>query len=208
MYRSGETAGARSSPWATGLVLFAAVFMVVGGSFHAIQGLAALINDDFFESVQGYAYDIDVTTWGWMHLIVGIIVALTGLTLLSGAIWARIIALFIMVVSVANSRFLSDAIDPLAQKETVAQTVNGRVTDNTLQQNFLFLVATLALSTVLSEARLQVIPAMTIVFVIARIVFWIGYRLDPLLRAPGMSATVYLNLGGLLAAAYLAFVAT
>jgi hypothetical protein len=115
---------------------------------------------------------------------------------------------FVMVVSVANSRFLSDAIDPLAQKETLAQTVNGRVTDNTLQQNFLFLVATLALSTVLSEARLQIIPAMTIVFVIARVVFWIGYRKDPLLRAPGMAATAYLNLGGLLAAAWLAFVAT
>lgn len=99
MYRSAEATGARTSTWATGLVLFAAVFMVVGGSFHAIQGLAALINDDFFESVQGYAYDINVTTWGWMHLIVGIVVALTGLTLLSGAIWARIMALFIMVVS-------------------------------------------------------------------------------------------------------------
>jgi len=115
---------------------------------------------------------------------------------------------FIMVVSVANSRFLSDAIDPLAQKETLAQIVNGRVTDNTLQQNFLFLVATLALSTVLSPQRLQVIPAMTIVFVLARITFWIGYRVDPLLRAPGMAATAYLNLGGLLAAVYLAFVAT
>jgi hypothetical protein len=73
--------------------------MVVGGSFHAIQGLAALINDDFFVNVQGYAYDIDITSWGWLHLGVGIVVALTGLTLLSGAIWARLIALFIVVVS-------------------------------------------------------------------------------------------------------------
>jgi hypothetical protein len=45
-----------------------------------------------------------------------------------------------------------------------------------------------------------------IVFVLARIVFWIGYRKDPLLRAPGMAATAYLNLGGLLTAVYLAFV--
>jgi hypothetical protein len=99
MYRSGHTAGAGTGTLATGLMLFAAVFMVVGGSFHAIQGLAALINDDFFESVEGYAYDVDITAWGWLHLIVGGIVALTGITLLSGALWARIIALFIMVVS-------------------------------------------------------------------------------------------------------------
>jgi hypothetical protein len=122
--------------------------------------------------------------------------------------WNVIAALpfFIMIVSVANSRFLSDAINPLALKENTAQIVNGRVTDNTLQQNFVFLVATLALSTVLSEAYLQVIPAMTIVFVLARVAFWIGYRKDPLLRAPGMAATAYLNLGALLTAAYLAFV--
>ena len=99
MYGTGQDARTGSSAWAAGLILFAAVFMVVGGSFHAIQGLAALINDDFFVAVQGYAYDVDVTTWGWLHLTVGIIVALTGLTLLSGAIWARIIALFIVVVS-------------------------------------------------------------------------------------------------------------
>jgi hypothetical protein len=99
MYRSRDAARTGASAWATGLLLFAAVFMVVGGSFHAIQGLAALINDDFFENVQGYAYDVDITTWGWLHLIVGIVVALTGITLLTGAIWARIIAMFIMVVS-------------------------------------------------------------------------------------------------------------
>lgn len=99
MYGTGQHAGAGTSTWAGGLILFAAVFMVVGGSFHAIQGLAALINDDFFVNVQGYAYDVDITSWGWLHLGVGIVVALTGLTLLSGAIWARLIALFIVVVS-------------------------------------------------------------------------------------------------------------
>jgi hypothetical protein len=99
MYRTSEDSRAGSSTWAAGLILFAAVFMVVGGSFHAIQGLAALINDDFFTNVQGYAYDVDITTWGWLHLTVGIVVALTGLTLLSGAVWARLIALFIIVVS-------------------------------------------------------------------------------------------------------------
>jgi hypothetical protein len=112
---------------------------------------------------------------------------------------------FLMIVAVGNSRFLSDAIDPLAQRERVDQQVNGRVADNTLQQNFVFLVGTLALSATLSPDKLQVLIAATVVFVLARVVFWIGYRIHPLYRAPGMAATAYLNLGMLLTALVLAF---
>jgi hypothetical protein len=113
--------------------------------------------------------------------------------------------LFIMIITVANSRFLSEAINPLARRETLAQQTDGRVTDNTLQQTFVFLVGTLALSTLLDASHLQVLVALTIVFVLARIAFWIGYRMNPLYRAPGMAATAYLNLGLLGTAAYQAF---
>jgi uncharacterized MAPEG superfamily protein len=114
-----------------------------------------------------------------------------------------VLPFLVMIITVANSRFLSEAIDPLAQKESTSQLVDGRVTDNTLQQNFVFFVGTLALSTVLEARHLQVLTAATIVFVLARIVFWIGYRRHPLYRAPGMSATGYLNLGVLGATIYL-----
>ena len=83
----------------TGLFLFAAVLMLVGGSFHVIQGLAALLDDGFIPSVGNYAYDIDITAWGWMHLVTGTLLALAGAGLLSGAIWARLLALFIVVAS-------------------------------------------------------------------------------------------------------------
>jgi hypothetical protein len=116
-----------------------------------------------------------------------------------------VLPFFVMVITVANSRFGSDAINPLDQRETVSQEIDGRVVDNTLQQNFAFLIGTLALATVLPASRLQILVAMTIVFVLARAAFWIGYRLGPLYRAPGMAATAYLNLGALAAAIYLAF---
>jgi hypothetical protein len=41
----------------------------------------------------------------------------------------------------------------------------------------------------------QIVWACAIVFVVARAGFWLGYRLNPLYRAPGMSATAYMNLG-------------
>lgn len=114
--------------------------------------------------------------------------------------------LLAMIVTVANSRFRSEAIDPLAHREDRKQEIDGRVANNTLEQTFLFLVATLALSTVVDPARVQILIALTIVFVLARIAFWIGYRMHPLYRAPGMAATSYLNLGSLATAIWLSFI--
>jgi hypothetical protein len=99
---------------------------------------------------------------------------------------------------VANARFLSDAIDPTRNAESATMKIDGRVVDNTLQQNFVFALASLAVSTILPPRYLQMVLACAIVFVVARFLFWFGYRLNPLYRAPGMSATAYLNLGMIL----------
>ena len=103
--------------------------------------------------------------------------------------------LFIMIATVGNSRFLSEAIDPTRHAESRSMEIDGRVVDNTLQQNFIFAIASLTLSTIVPLQHLQIVWACAIVFVVARACFWIGYRLDPLYRAPGMSATAYMNLG-------------
>jgi len=106
-----------------------------------------------------------------------------------------IIPFVVMIVTVGNSRFLSEAIDPTRHAESRALLIDGRVADNTLQQNFIFALASLTLSTVLPLQQLQLVWACAIVFSVARAVFWLGYRISPLYRAPGMAATGYLNLG-------------
>jgi hypothetical protein len=106
-----------------------------------------------------------------------------------------VLPLFVMVITIANGRFASDAIDPTRGAETRIQEINGRVLENTLQQSFLFAIASLTASTLLPIGKLQVVWACAIWFVIARSAFWIGYRKHPLYRAPGMSGTAYMNLG-------------
>lgn len=106
-----------------------------------------------------------------------------------------ILPLFVMFITIGNSRFLSDAIDPTRRAESPRLFIDGRAADNTLQQTFVFVVATFALATVIPSQLIQIVWACTIVFVVARVAFWIGYRIHPLYRAPGMSATAYLNLG-------------
>lgn len=104
------------------------------------------------------------------------------------------------VIAVGNSRFLSEAIDPTRHAESRAMEIDGRVVDNNLQQFVLFAVATLALTVSLPSREMGLIAAAAAVFVVIRIAFWIGYRIDPLYRAFGMSSTIYLNLGLLVAA--------
>ena len=88
-----------SSNWALGFTAFAAWMMILIGTFHAIDGLAAIFKDEFFVPVQGYLFKFDATTWGWIHLIVGIVIVLAGVGLFSGAVWARSIGVILAALS-------------------------------------------------------------------------------------------------------------
>ena len=61
------------SGWAVGGVGFAACMLVLIGAFQIVDGLAAIIDDQFFVVGSHYAFDLDMTVWGWIHLILGIL---------------------------------------------------------------------------------------------------------------------------------------
>jgi hypothetical protein len=91
-----------------GLVVFAAVMMMLLGVFHALTGLTAILEDRFFVfTPNNYLISADITTWGWIHLIGGVIVALAGFAVLRGALWARAAGILLAVLSaIANFLFL------------------------------------------------------------------------------------------------------
>lgn len=101
---TGPTTGQREySGGAVGLTAFAGILMVLGGIFHIIQGIIALVDDQFYVVTQEYVFQYDLTTWGWIHLIAGIIVALAGFFLFQGSVWARTVAVIIACLSaIAN----------------------------------------------------------------------------------------------------------
>jgi hypothetical protein len=110
-----------------------------------------------------------------------------------------------MIVALGNARFAGEAIDPTLGVEDRKMRINGRVADNTLQQLVVFLAATLALAVSLPPERMNVIAAAAIAFTVARIAFWVGYRIHPLYRAFGFASSAYLNIGLLGAALWLGF---
>ena len=105
-----------------------------------------------------------------------------------------LLPLFLAIVAVGNARFASAAIDPLAGKESREMIINGRVVDNTVQQYLLFVPATLAIAASARGDEVGIIAAAALIFVAMRFAFWIGYRVNPLYRAFGMSSVAYLNL--------------
>ena len=76
-------------PGGSGWVVFAGVVMFIIGSLDALWGLAGILNDDILVVGGQGAIIADLTTWGWVHLILGSIIALTGLGLLVGNEAAR-----------------------------------------------------------------------------------------------------------------------
>jgi hypothetical protein len=125
--------GARPSGWATGFTIFAAWMMIMIGFFQAMAGLAAIIENEFFVATRNYLFEFDVTAWGWIHLIAGIIVGIAGFGLFSGAVWARTIGVIMAVITaIANFGFIpyypvwSIVIIALCVTVIWALTVHGR----------------------------------------------------------------------------------
>jgi hypothetical protein len=82
-------------------VLFAGIMLVLLGSFQAVVGLVALFHNGYFTAHRnGQLVAVDATTWGWIHLGLAAVALVTGLGLLLGATWARIVGTVLCVVNV------------------------------------------------------------------------------------------------------------
>jgi hypothetical protein len=84
---------------AVGWTWFAAIMMMLLGAFWVISGLAAILENEFFVATPNYLFKFDVTTWGWIHLLLGVVVELAGFALLMGRVWARTIGVVLAGIS-------------------------------------------------------------------------------------------------------------
>ncbi|WP_442812945.1 DUF7144 family membrane protein [Streptomyces sp. NBC_01343] len=90
--------GADPSPWhgpTSGSTVLAAALMIFGGAMALFEGIAAVAKDDLFLSTRHYVFEFSLEGWGWVHLILGIIVILAGCAVLTGALWARFLGVFV-----------------------------------------------------------------------------------------------------------------
>jgi hypothetical protein len=105
-YRSAGRAR-EASGWAVGFILFAGIMMVLSGAFQAFAGLVALFENEFYVATRTYLFQFDATTWGWIHLLVGLVVVLAGFAVMAGRTWGRVVGITLAVFSaLANFAFI------------------------------------------------------------------------------------------------------
>ncbi|WP_413254461.1 hypothetical protein [Streptomyces europaeiscabiei] len=87
-----NSAHANPRPWhgpTSGTTVLAAALMIFGGAMAIFEGIAAIAEDDLFIATRHYVFEFSLAGWGWVHLILGIVLVLAGCAVLSGALWAR-----------------------------------------------------------------------------------------------------------------------
>jgi hypothetical protein len=95
-----------ASGW-VGWVAFAAFMMILSGFFQAFVGLTAILKNDFFVVTNNYLITVNITTWGWVHLIMSLVLIAAGYAVMSGKVWGRTVGVVLAVLSaVANLAFV------------------------------------------------------------------------------------------------------
>lgn len=102
-----STTSDRRSPWVTGFAVFGGSMMIVIGIFQIVVGLTAIFEDTFYVLADNYLFGFDVSTWGWIHLVLGVLVAVGGIAVLAGQLWARVLGIVLAALSaITNFLFL------------------------------------------------------------------------------------------------------
>lgn len=88
---------------AVGTTATAGLLLVLVGFFHIAQGIVDLTNNDFYTITQNWVFRFNVTTWGWLHVLGGIVVLLAGVGLFTGSVLARTVAVIVAMISIILS---------------------------------------------------------------------------------------------------------
>jgi hypothetical protein len=95
------------SGWAVGGMAFAATVMTMVGVFQVVVGLAAIFDDNFFVVARHYTFNLDTTAFGWVHLIIGVLMVGAGFSLFGRKAYGAVMVLFLASISaIANFFFI------------------------------------------------------------------------------------------------------
>ena len=100
--READAAG-----WVVGLSTFAGIMMMITGLFNAMEGVVALARNEVYAVTPRYIFAFDLTTWGWIQIVLGIVVLAAGVGVITGQLWARVVGITIaMLTMLANFAFI------------------------------------------------------------------------------------------------------
>ena len=89
--------------WAVGISVFAGTGLFIIGLFQLAEGFSAVLRDQVFVNAPNYVYKLDLTAWGWIHVVLGVLALITGGALLLGKTWAMGVGIVLAAVSTVTS---------------------------------------------------------------------------------------------------------
>jgi hypothetical protein len=92
----------RPSPTAAGWIAFAGIIMIIAGAFQMFSGLVALVDDEFYVTTPEYVLQLDTTAWGWIHMLIGLVLVASGIGVYSGNVLARTVGVFVAAASMLS----------------------------------------------------------------------------------------------------------
>jgi hypothetical protein len=79
----------------------AGVLMIIAGILGVLQGVAGIAKDTVYATTLHYVYSFNITAWGWINLVLGVVLCLVGIGILSMQAWAQWAGILIAAVSLA-----------------------------------------------------------------------------------------------------------
>jgi hypothetical protein len=94
-----QFAGSEPSGAVIGWTVFAAVMLMISGIGNILEGIAQIVRGSYFVTLPNYAYNLSVHSWGWIHLIAGIVIFVAGAALMADKTWARVVGVAVASLS-------------------------------------------------------------------------------------------------------------
>lgn len=91
------------SAWVDGIAIFGGVALLTLGLFQFFTGLSAALNDNVFVTTRNYVFSFDLTAWGWIHMIIGVIAVVVGGAILAGKRWGFALGIGVAIISALGS---------------------------------------------------------------------------------------------------------
>jgi len=114
--------GSTRKAWAGGLTTFGGLILLMGGVLALLQGISALAGDTVYVRTRDYVYSFDLTTWGWIHLLLGLAAIAVGLAIMAGPQPLSGLRIPVyqpaLATSAASASGLRRALDALGKRDT------------------------------------------------------------------------------------------
>jgi hypothetical protein len=98
-YERGYGGGGGGSMSEAGGTILAATLMILSGLWSFFVGLTAIIKQSFYVATPNNVYQFSVHGWGWVHLILGVVLFAAGVCVLLGQTWAKALGIVLAVFS-------------------------------------------------------------------------------------------------------------